>query len=114
MSTNYQRGSTLEQRVMTGMKAAGHLAMRSAGSKGLVDVLVIRAHGGWPHVQLISCKRGKGGAPPSERIQLREMADKLIETRPMPVLAWQRASRKPIEWYAIGPGGELQRIGDLL
>ena len=114
MASNYARGRRLEQRVIDGMRAAGHYVMRSAGSKGEADVLVLRSGRGWPHVIMISCKLGKGGAPPGERIALREAADKCPESQPMPVLAWQKGPRQPIEWYEIKAGGELHPRGDLL
>jgi Holliday junction resolvase len=94
-SNNYQRGASLERDVLQALKVHYPLAIRSAGSHGVVDVVAV----GIDHVLLVQCKRN-GRLDPAEWNELWDLAQ---ETQGIPVLA-DRPPRKAIRyWMLTGP-----------
>lgn len=76
--SSYSRGVRLERAVARSLKALGYsiLTMRSAGSRGVIDVLGIGPGG---RLALVSAK-STGGLMPSERRALRLLARRLPTT----------------------------------
>jgi Holliday junction resolvase len=83
VASNYQRGRGLEYRVREQLTTVGYLVVRASASKGIADLVAIAKD----RTLLVSCKLGKGGAPPAERRQLGWVA---AERAVWAVLAWQR------------------------
>lgn len=110
MASNYARGRGLEYRVKAFLEAFGCWVIRAASSKGLADLVALRRGGDFSvQVIMVSCKLGKGGAPPRERQALAMTA---MGVGAVPLLAWQRKPRACVEWYGVQPDGELRRIGE--
>lgn len=100
MSTNYTRGRNLEYRAEAYLKAAGYVVTRAAGSKGVADLMAMRC--GRDPKLLVSCKLGKGGAPPAERKALSLAAE---QAGGLAVVCWQRRPRTPMAWLVVGASG---------
>ena len=82
MATKYSRGRAWEYKVRDDLRARGYLVVRSAGSKGKVDLMavmpvVVTAPSQVVHhpgcILLVQCKN-KGWGKPSEREALCELA----------------------------------------
>jgi len=84
--TNYKRGYNFEKRVQKALEDKGYFVVRSAGSKGPVDLVAIDDG----QVYLIQCKR-QGHMPPQEWNNLFLISSKL---RAMPLLAHMPAGKK--------------------
>lgn len=80
--TNYDRGKRFEHRVRDDLRKRGYYVIRSAGSKGKID-LVALIDG---DVLLIQCKRD-GRLPPAERKELLAIAAKYGSGNTYAVLA---------------------------
>lgn len=82
--TNYQRGADFERRVAVDLTAAGYAVFRSAGSRGIADLLAIKPG----LILLIQCKRS-GEIDLGEWNKLIELAERLDPTRRtiLPLLA---------------------------
>lgn len=109
MASNYARGRGLEYRAKAMLEALGYHVTRAASSKGTADLVASRAIPGVDSaVDLfhVSCKLGKGGARPAERVELAKAANAAGAT---PYLAWQRKPRAQIEWYLVATCGEIER-----
>jgi len=74
--THYARGAAFERRVRKELEDDGWFVVRSAGSRGAVDLIALRERGNVLRVQLISCKLN-GYVPPTERKQLLELKQRL-------------------------------------
>jgi len=74
--TAYARGAAFERKVRRLLEEDGWFVVRSAGSKGVVDLVAVRERGNVLRVQLISCKLD-GYVPPAEREQLLELKRRL-------------------------------------
>jgi Holliday junction resolvase len=70
MTTNYRRGRALEYRIRDDLRERGYLVVRSAGSKGAVDLMAV----GNGDILLVQSKRD-GWAKPSERAALVVLAE---------------------------------------
>jgi Holliday junction resolvase len=68
-NTDYRRGGDLERAAKKILEDNGYYAVKSAGSKGKVDVLALKAG----EVLMVQCKTG-GYLSPAERGGLRELA----------------------------------------
>ena len=77
--TNYRRGADFERRVCVDLTSYGWASFRSAGSRGVADVLGIRPG----EVALIQCKTD-GMISLAEWNNLWELAWRLNPGRPMP------------------------------
>lgn len=69
--SNRQRGDYFERQTRDALRAAGWFVIRAAGSKGVADLVALRA-GQAP--LLVSCKLG-GRVPPAERQALWDAAE---------------------------------------
>jgi len=74
--TAYARGAAFERKVRRLLEEDGWFVVRSAGSRGAVDLIALRERGNVLRVQLISCKLD-GYVPPAEREQLLELKRQL-------------------------------------
>jgi len=74
--THYARGAAFERRVRKELEEDGWFVVRSAGSKGVVDLVALREKGNVLRVRLVSCKLN-GYVPPAEREQLRKLKEEL-------------------------------------
>lgn len=119
MASNYARGRGLEYRVKAHLEAHAWHVTRAASSKGSADLVASKTTGGiaaatdgfgghweWQNFNLIhvSCKLGKGGAPPAERVAFAESAQ---QAGARPLLAWQRKPRAMVDWYVVEADGRL-------
>ena len=76
MATNYQRGAAFERQVKKELEAMGLLVVRSAGSKGPVDLIAVNEAGG---VLLIQCKvssKANERKLKATKRELKKLADK--------------------------------------
>jgi Holliday junction resolvase len=100
--TNYERGRALEYDARAKLTADGYFVIRSAGSKGVVDLCAIKL----PQVLFVQCKRQKRGFGSSEWNALYEAA---AESGALAILA-ERDPGKPIRWWQLtGPRKPRQR-----
>lgn len=83
---NYNRGRQLEYRTIKNFEAMGCVAMRSAGSHGLADVIAWNEQTIW----LIQVKSGNARMTPAEREAFQNM--------PAP----RNAIKQIHEWYKSG------------
>ncbi|MHC1577720.1 MAG: restriction endonuclease [Candidatus Methanospirareceae archaeon] len=74
--THYARGAAFERRVRRLLEEDGWFVVRSAGSRGAVDLIALRERGNVQRVRLISCKLN-GYVPPAERERLRKLKEEL-------------------------------------
>ena len=74
--THYARGAAFERKVRRLLEEDGWFVVRSAGSRGAVDLIALRERGNVLRVQLISCKLD-GYVPPTERERLLELKRQL-------------------------------------
>lgn len=72
-NNNYARGAAFERKVKEHLESFGWLAIRAAGSHGLVDVIGIDQDGG---VHLIQCKTGKAKMSKQDWDALCELGDR--------------------------------------
>lgn len=79
--TNYDAGRRFEWAIRDDLRANGYDVVRSAGSKSKIDLLAIKPQ----QVIFLQCKRN-GLCPPTERTELRRLAD-LIHA--LPVVAYK-------------------------
>jgi Holliday junction resolvase len=69
--SNYGQGATLERDVVILLRANGYYVTRSAGSKGLIDVIAMKRG----ETLLIQCKAGnRGWISPIDRTELYKLA----------------------------------------
>jgi Holliday junction resolvase len=103
-NTRYNRGATLERRLVADFRAQGYAAYRVAGSRGAADVIALKPG----EVILAQAKTG-GAYPfsdfgPDARLRLREEAS-LAGARA--VLIWRGTGKRNYTTYPEGewPGG---------
>lgn len=74
-NNNYRRGATFERKIKKQWEDDGYLVIRSAGSKGPVDLVAIKSTAVYEvHVVLIQCKLRKPTA--AERRKAKEAGEK--------------------------------------
>jgi Holliday junction resolvase len=108
--SQYRRGADFERRVRIALETDGYEVIRSAGSKGVVDLVCFK---GWPrdwdvdgpaHLLFVQCKRVNGTIPPSERAELHDYAGRIGA---LAVVAYQPKPRQPIAYRRLtGPGAK--------
>lgn len=80
MATNYERGRAREYRIMARLRAEGWFCIRSAGSKGPVDIVAFKRQvtpdGRWPGGVLRTVTRFLQVKPPSGYLTPKERAEK--------------------------------------
>jgi Holliday junction resolvase len=102
-------GRRFEWKVRDALRADGYTVIRSAGSKGAVDLVAFKQ---WTeklplysivsHMLFVQAKRTTGTIPPAERGELIRYA---TIARAIPVVAYQPKPRKPIAYRRLtGPG----------
>lgn len=101
MTTRYSAGRELEYRVRDLLRDRGYLVIRSAGSKGIADLVALPRIDSHPETGLsgpllVQCKRG-GVMPPRE---WNEMLTEALSASCTAVLACY-TPRKPIELYRL-------------
>jgi Holliday junction resolvase len=102
MPTNYERGRALEYDARARLTADGYFVIRSAGSKGVVDLCAIKL----PDILFIQCKRQKRAVHHAEWNALYAAA---AGSGALPLLA-ERDPGKPIRWWLLtGPKAPRQR-----
>lgn len=110
--SHYRRGADFERRVRHALEADGYEVIRSAGSKGAVDLVTFKT---WPHrlgitgltinythMLFVQAKRVNGTCPPAERLELLRLAD---IARAIPLVAYQPIARKPIAYKRLTGAG---------
>jgi Holliday junction resolvase len=93
VATNYERGRELEYDAMAVLRANGYYAIRSAGSKGAVDVCAIKRG----QVLFVQCKRQQKTFGSTEWNALCEAA---AGSGALAILA-ERDPGKPIRWWQL-------------
>lgn len=96
MATRYEQGRAFEYRVRNALRGAGYTCIRSAGSKGSIDIIAGRDG----FVMAIQCKRD-GKLPGSER---RDLLRDSKHFGAMPVLA---VNSKGVVLYLVKRGGKI-------
>lgn len=92
---NYEAGRRLEYDVRRHLVSEGYVVMRSAGSKGAIDVIAFKPD----QVLFVQAKRN-GVCPPAERVELLRVAG-LLPGVGVPVVA----SRPGVTYRRlVGPG----------
>lgn len=89
---NYANGRAFEYRVKSLLEDKGWFVVRSAGSHGLVDLVLFT--GGKP--KFIQCKR-RGVISPADRTSLRTLAE-VYGAEPLMVCSPKRGQ---LAWYAL-------------
>lgn len=79
MTAHYVKGRAFEYAVRKQFRSAGHFVVRSAGSKGVADLVVLRQNGklGASEVALVQCKAGTGIST-AESAELAEVAKRTV------------------------------------
>ena len=105
--TNYTNGRWFEYKVRDALTADGYEVIRSAGSKGKVDLVAFKQwsasdnHFQW-HMLFVQCKRTDGNIGPDDRAELLRLA-RIVYA--LPIVAHQPVPRKPIQYRRLtGPG----------
>ena len=70
----YSKGARFENEVIKFLKKQGMYCIRSAGSKGIVDVIAMKRYCGLTFVYLIQCKYGNATMSKSDRKKLVDLA----------------------------------------
>lgn len=101
MTSNYRRGAEAEYRVMREARTAGGVALRTRGSKGVADLVVVVG----PRVWAVNVKRG-GWPDPDERATFR---DAWARTKVVPIMALYRP-RLPLAWRSFTRQGLVYEL----
>lgn len=98
-NANYLRGRRFEWRVRDQLRKMGWTVLRTAGSKGPVDLVAVKA--GSP-VAFVQCKT----RPPTDREgrAAQAFAD-LVGMMGEVYLAWPGKARGTVEWFVLVPRG---------
>jgi Holliday junction resolvase len=79
-----RRGGDFERAVVLHLRADGYDVVRSAASKGAVDVVAFKSH----QVLFVNCKLDPARVTPAERVQLWRLGQ-LIPCA-LPIVAWKK------------------------
>jgi Holliday junction resolvase-like predicted endonuclease len=79
LATKYSKGRAIEQRVMTFLKMSGFSAMRSAGSKGVFDIIAYNK-------EMVRFIQIKSGASPRKSMYKADI-ESIMSTEVPPVLS---------------------------
>ena len=93
MPTNYERGRAFEYRVIDRLRANGYFAIRSAGSKGAVDIAAIKPG----QVLFVQCKLQQAPFSAAEWNTLLFIAR---DCGALPILA-EAEPRGPVRWWQL-------------
>lgn len=101
MSSRYDAGRALEYRVRDILTGAGYLVVRSAGSKGVVDLLALpriesTAYAALSSPLAVQCKRG--GVLP--RGEWNRLVTEALSVSAVPILAAYEP-RRPIQFWRL-------------
>lgn len=95
--TNYARGADFERKVQAHLESEGYVTVRSAGSKGAVDVVALKQG----ETLLVQVKRSNPRLSPADRSTLLRLAH-LVGG--VPVVAFQPGRGMPVEFRELtGP-----------
>lgn len=103
MATNYSRGRAFEYAVRDALKDAGFVCIRSAGSKGSIDLIAGRDG----EILAVQCKKD-GRIPPGERRRLRQDA---VHFGATPVLA---EKAKGVVFYVVNRLGKIKANSNVM
>lgn len=99
-----QQGARFEREVRAHLESLGYDCMRSAGSKGVVDLVAVpgsdEAVGG-ASVLFLQMKRSNPVLPPAERTALLGLC---LRAGALPIVAWRPDSTGPEYRMLTGPG----------
>jgi Holliday junction resolvase len=74
---NYSKGAKFEREIIKDLEKRDMYCIRSAGSKGIVDVIAMKRYCGVTFVYLIQCKYGKATMNKKDQKKLKDLANKL-------------------------------------
>lgn len=98
--TNYADGRRFEYKVRDALADDGYYLIRSAGSKGLIDVVAFKPG----QMLFVQAKRRDGTIGPGSRAALLDLAA-MVDA--LPIVAHQPIPRKPIRYRLLtGPGAK--------
>lgn len=84
-----QQGAAFERRTIADLERFGYTCIRSAASKGAVDIVAApsleRVNQGYGHVIFVQCKLSNPQIGPAERTALNDLA---LRAGAVPVVAW--------------------------
>jgi Holliday junction resolvase len=92
--TRYSNGTAFENKVKALLIADGYWCVRAAGSRGAADLVAIKSG----QILLVQVKRTNPIIPRAERIELFRVAQII---RAIPLVAFQPAPRKPVEYRRL-------------
>lgn len=90
--SNYAKGRRREYRTQQILETAGYLTLRAASSKGVADVVAVRAQ----DVRLISVKSGSAYASSAERETLAILAGAMRGTATVEIWRFPDRCREPL------------------
>lgn len=99
--SHYRGGREFEYRTIRHLTTNGYEIVRSAGSKGKIDIVAFKLG----ELLFVQCKRTSGTIPPAERAELVRLAG-LVNA--VPLVAHQPIPRKPIRYRALTGTGPKQ------
>lgn len=73
----YSKGARFEREVIKFLTNQGMYCIRSAGSKGIVDIIAMKRYCGETFVYLIQCKYGKASMSKKDQKKLVDLANEL-------------------------------------
>lgn len=103
-----QQGARFEREVIAHLESLGYDCIRSAASKGAVDLVAVVGHEWEPvdeddftNLLFVQCKRSNPLATPAERTALLSLC---LRAAALPVVAWRPDSNGPQYRILNGPG----------
>jgi Holliday junction resolvase len=99
VTNHYARGSDFERAIKAALEDDGYFVVRSAGSKGKVDLVAVK-----PGQLLFVQAKINGLCPPAERAELLRVA---ARAEALPIVAYKgtEGRRRPIRYRLLtGPG----------
>ena len=91
----YSKGAKFENDVIKFLEKKGMYCIRSAGSKGIVDVIAMKRYCNETFVYLIQCKYGSASMSKKDQKKLIDLATELGF---IPVYIFRKKYSKEIKW----------------
>lgn len=90
---NYSKGARFEREVVKEFELNGSYCIRSAGSKGIVDVVAFKRFSGKTYIYLIQCKYGNARMNKEDKEKLIDLAFNL---NCIPLYVYRKKNQKKI------------------
>lgn len=96
--SKYSKGAKFENDVIRHLEKKGMYCIRSAGSKGIVDVIAIRRYRETTIVHMIQCKYGNATMSKNDKKELIELANKFGF---LPLYAHKRKNARHLKYELL-------------